>query len=292
LSIVAVLSFGAILHVMQLLYASNPFLTADAKTPARPARLAERQRTDAPADSTFWPHFPGGGEGVFHRMKINGVDTISEDWQTGAPAADVIGYYREQMLARGWRDATEEDYQLQPETRGPGIGINGLQNPDYVQNYGAMMESSVILNRGQWSLQVMAVPGEKGIRQTNVRVFAAETPSIKDFYLSVGAGAFENGGAGAPDGAIDTVQESGGQRCHTTVAVRNEEPRRVFSDMLRTYEENKWKYTIFHPVQQGRTGYYALLVKGESYAALSVRALAEGASSSVTLTEVSPEAGP
>jgi hypothetical protein len=135
----------------------------------------------------------------------------------------------------------------------------------------------------------MALPSEKGIRQTDVRVFAAATPSIKEFCLSIGEGAFKADGTGPANGAIDTVQESGGQRCHTTIAIKNEEPVQIFNETLKDYHARNWQSMIFRPAQQGQPGYFAWLVKGQSYATLSVKALPQNHSSSVTLTEITPE---
>lgn len=281
--------FILLLNLMQVWYASNPLLAGASKNLIKTTRLPDRKEKSAGSELALWPQFPGSARSTVHRMTLNGVATISEDWQTSAAAVDVIAYYKEQMLARGWREVTEETYQLQPESRGAGMDNHGLQNPKYVEKYVAMMNTSLVLNRAPWSLQILTAPSEKGIRQTAVRVFAAATPSIKEFCLSIGEEAFKADNVGSANGAIDTVQESGGQRCHTTLAIKNEEPGQIFNEMLKEYHGKNWRCLTFHSASQGRPSYFAWLVNGQSYAALSVRALPKGNSSSVTFTEVTPE---
>lgn len=288
LSGAAVWLFVLLLHLMQLWYAANPLLAGVSNNLAKSTRLPEKPNQTDGGVTIFWPHFPGSFHRTVHKMTINGVDTISEDWLTTSSAEDIIAYYKEQMVARGWQNNTEEDLQLQPENRRDDMGNNGLQSPEYVKKYSSLMDSSLILYRAPWSLQVMAVPSEKGIRQTSVRVFAAATPSIKEFCMSIGEGAFKADGAGLADGAIDTVQESGGQRCHTIIAIKNERPVQIFNEMLKEYHDKNWHSMIFNQARQSRSTYCAWLVNGQSYAALSVKALPQGNSCSVTLTEVTP----
>ena len=295
LSIKAVLSvavlavFASIPYLVRLALGSHRYAPPAAANAAQAVQSSEgREGRGGEGDQVFWPHLPGSAGRAVHRMTINGVDTISEDWRTSTPAADVIDYYREQMLARGWRDETEESFGLQPETRNPGVGANGLLNPKFVQAYGSLVNSALILSRGKWSMQVMAVPGETGIRQTAVRVFAAATPSIKDFFLSLEEGAFRAGPTGAASGAIDTVEESGGQRSHTTLVLRNGEPGRIFDEMIGQYREKGWQCLVTPP-PQGQPAYFAWLVKERAYAALSVRGLPQGRGASVTLTEIAPK---
>ena len=217
LSVAAVAVFASIPYLVRLALRSHRYAPPAAANAAQAIQSPDGREGREEGDPVFWPHLPGSAGRTVHRMMINGVDTISEDWRTSTPAADVIDYYREQMLARGWRDETEENFGLHPETRNPGVGANGLQNPNFVQAYGSLVDSSLILSRGKWSMQVMAVPGETGIRRTAVKVFAAATPSIKNFFLSLEQEAFTADRAGAQRGAIDTVDESGGQRSHTTI---------------------------------------------------------------------------
>ena len=288
LSGAAVFFFMLLLHLMQLWYASNPWLAGASKSLPKTARQPDAPAVSAGGVETFWPHFPGSLGSAVHRMAINGVDTISEDWQTSAAGANVIAYYRDQMLARGWQDETEEHLKLQPNNRSDGLANSGLQNPEYVKKYGSLMDSSLIMYRAPWSLQVMAAPSEQGIRQTSVRIFAATTTSIEDFCLSIGEEAFKVDGLGRADGSIDTVQESGGQRCHTTIAMKNEEPVRLFNEKLKEYHDKDWRVMVFNPTQQRPSVYCAWFVKGRSYAAMSVKAMPQNHGSTVTLTEVTP----
>ena len=284
LSTVTVFSFIMILRLMQWWYATSPLLAGTYMSLAKPPPLPENQGKMAASDAAFWPHFPGSPSGSPHRITINGVDTLGENWPTTASAEDVIAFYREQMLARGWQDKTEEYYNLQPEFHGDGMGDNGLQNTEYITRYRFYMDSSLILNRNGWSLQFIAVPVEKGIHQTNVRIFAAATPSIKDFSESFGMGDLNPAGGG-----IDAVENSRGQRWHTRIITKNEEPLQVFNAMLKEYRDNNWRALVYNPSPQKQSGYVAWLVKGQSYAGFAVKAIPQGKGSTVTLTEVTPD---
>ena len=210
--------FILMFQVMQLWYSySASAARISVKPPAAPTQTGgtlQKQVGFGEGNGIFWPHFPGSDNAIVHQMRINGVETISEDWQTTALACDVVAYYRGQMLARGWRETTEENFQLQPESRSAGIGKNGVQNPEYLKKYESIMNSSLVLNRGEWCIQVVAVASEKGVKHTDVRVFAADTPYINDLGLSLVSGGMDNENIGQTN-TIDTLQEDG-SHCRTT----------------------------------------------------------------------------
>jgi hypothetical protein len=285
---VAVWMFSLLLQMMMLGSVLNP-LAGDSRSPAKSAAPARKSPSLPAPDPTFWPHPPGCfGRGV-HQLTINGVDTVGEDWQTALPAADVIAFYKEQMLARGWRDVTEQNYQLQPESRNDSWDKNGVQNPDFVKRYSDMVDSSLVLNHNQWSVQIKAVSGGKGIHPTSVQMFAAATPALREFCMSIGAGAFRGDGVSPVKGAIDTVQESAGQVCHTTISIKQDEASEVFNRMLKEYHANNWRSMTLRADANGSSGYFAWLSRGQSYAGLAVKALPHGKTSTVTITEVSPK---
>lgn len=290
LSGTAIWAFFVLLHLTIVSSAANPFLGGAGISRGKIAALPEKQGQPGLNEKVFWPHLPGCFNKVAHQMTINGVDTVSEDWQISLPRADVISYYREQMEARGWRDTTEEDCKLQPESRNVGLGNDGVQNPGFVEKYASTMDSTLILKRSPWSIQILAVPSDKGsIHQTSVRMFAAATPSIKEFCLSIGAEAFKASNSGSLDGSIDTVQESSGQRCYTKIAVKKEAADVLFNQILKEYHDKDWHSMILRSGQPGQPGYFAWLMKGKAYAALAVKPLPTGKNSSITITEITPQ---
>lgn len=214
---------------------------------------------------------------------------LNEDWQTGASAVDIIAYYREQMAARGWRDVTEEAYRFQPEFRNLGTGGNSLHDGQYLGLYRSAMESTLIMNRGDWSMQVAAFPCKQEIGQTTVSICAAATPSLGNFFLQMASAVAGN--QRQPGQPLDVLQQNGGERYHTTIAIKNEPPAQALEKALAAIGAKGWRPAMFLPKQQTQSGYFVWLVRGKDYAALSVRALPQGKSSSVTLTEVTPEAG-
>ena len=128
----------------------------------------------------------------------------------------------------------------------------------------------------------MKVFGER----TTVKFFAAATPSIKDLFAGMEP-AFEKH-PGQPNQPLDAVQQSGGQTYHTTIVTKNKAPAQAFQEALENLGAQGWKPVIYLPKQSTRPGNFAWLVRGKEYAALSVKALPQGRTSSVTLTEVTP----
>jgi len=237
----------------------------------------------------FWPQFPHGAVAAVHEMTLNGVDLVSEHWETAASAADVIAYYREQMAARGWRDVTEESFELSPEMRNNGTGSTGLQNQEYAAKYRKILESSLVLNHGPQCLQINAVPEENKTGWIDVRICAAATPSIKDFIESLAAIRPDDGKDGPARGPIDAVQHNGGQRYHTTITAQPDEPAPVFQRTLADLQSQGWQLVLTKPAQNARADYFACLSRDKQYAVLFVRASTDNRGASVTFTEVAPE---
>jgi hypothetical protein len=280
-------AFVGLLDLARILYAS---MSSSLRVPAAPTASADQgMKPEVGGSAAFWPQFPGADGSRLDRMTINGVETIGQEWQTSASPSDVIEYYREQMVARGWQDATEAATNLQPEQRGPGTGVFGVQNSKFVSDYIQITGTSLVLTRGNWSLQVDVVPSETGIRQSDVRMLAAATPDLETFLLSIGESAFDPEPLRPGTGTVDTVVERNGQRCHSILAVRNDDPGRVFADMVQSYRDRSWSCVQTFPANGERDSYFALLTHGRSYAALSVRPLAEGSKAAIAVTEMSPE---
>jgi hypothetical protein len=250
------------------------------------ARTGGESAADLP-----WPHFPGNTAPSEYGMTLNGVRIITESWGTGAAAQDVLAYYRDQMAARGWADVTEETFDLKPEAHDLGAGGEGLEDPQYLENYRRIMDSSLVLSRGNWTLQITVQPAGTVPGQNEVKLLAAETPSIRDFSMEL-AEAFdkpdESGASGKP---LDIVDQRGGERYHTSMTSVGEAPARAFQDALAGLGARGWQRVVLLNGLQARSGYFTWLVKGGDYASLSVRSLPDGESSSVSVTEVTADAG-
>ncbi len=285
LTIIAVFAFLCALVMLMKIHAL--FLASQEPLRNHPLYVGNNIR---PAASTsvvhpFWPEFPRNSTEKLQSAVINGVQILTEEWESSAAASDILLYYREQMIARGWQDVTEETYSLQPELLGT---TNGLQDERYIANFRTIMDSKLMLKRGQWSLHISTEPA-KGFGQITVKFYAAATPSIENFFMGMSSGLVPNKGAdGKP---IDVVQENGSDHYHTTIVTKSGTPTQAFQEALAKVGTQGWRPVLFLPKQQTQSGYFAWLVRGKDYAALSVRALPQGKSSSVTLTEVTPEAG-
>jgi hypothetical protein len=292
LSCVVVWMLLSSLNLMRLWYAIHPVTRRDGDELPVSTGANQKPEVLAQDNEIFWPQYFGSDHSSVQQVTINGVQMTSQTWETTVPAKDVIAYYREQMTARGWQDVTEETYKFQPELRDPGISKNSLQDQQYLKEYSETMDSNLILRRGDWSIQVMTARNEGKLAQTAVRICAAATPSIEDFVAGLTSD-FAAGSDAAQSGRpLDMEQESGGHRYHTTIAAKSETPTQAFQEALAKVGTQGWRPVFFLPKQQTQSGYFAWLVRGKDYAALSVKALPQGQSSSVTLTEVTPEARP
>jgi hypothetical protein len=223
-------------------------------------------------------------------MVLNGVQILNENWRTGASATAVIDYYRAEMAARGWRDVTEEALRFQPQYRNSGSGGNGLQDGEYLGVYRRTMDSTLIMSRGEWSLEIKTSPDADRNGETAVSICAAATPSLSDLFLQLSSSLSEAGVPGGQGRPVDVVQERGGERYHTTIAVRNEPPASAMRDALEDLNARGWRPAASLPERSGGSEFFAWLVRGAEYGALSVRSLPDGRRSSVALTEVTPAA--
>jgi hypothetical protein len=283
LTALAIFAFLCILVLLMKVHVA--FLASQAQLRNNPLYVGNNIHPAAsdPTVHPFWPEFPRSSAGNIQSMVINGVQTITEDWKSSASALDILSYYREQMIARGWRDATEETYKLQPESL---EAANKEQNELVIKKYRDVMDSNLLLKRGEWSLNITAEPSKKEVGQTTVTILAAATPSIKDLFGGMeSALAKKTGQLNQP---LDVVQRSGGDRYHTTIATKSETPAQAFQEALVNLGAQGWQPVVFLPRKQAQSGDFAWLVRGKQYAALSVSASPQGNSSSVTLTEVMP----
>ncbi|MDR3457098.1 MAG: hypothetical protein P4N60_06600 [Verrucomicrobiae bacterium] len=293
LSCVIVWLLISLLDMMRLWNSIHPAATAGNEAARLSAALKQEQAGAAitPAD-VFWPQFFGSDGAAIHRMSLNGVQITSQEWTTTVPAADVIAYYRDQMAARGWRDVTEETYQFQPESRSPGMGRNGLQDERFLDTYNATMDSVLILRRGGWSMQLMTVHNQRQIAQTTVRIYAAATPSIKQFVDNLTLDFVRGVNRGSPGKALDVEEQSGRQHLHTTIVAKRQSPGEAFQEAVSQLKSQGWHLVLPLPGQPSAPGFFVWLARGGQYGALSVKALPAGQSSSVMFAEVMPENAP
>jgi hypothetical protein len=201
-----------------------------------------------------------------------------------------LAYYREQMLARGWRDVTEETYNLRPEIHNLRDDGAELQDARYLQTYRSVMDSKLVLSRGGWSMHVMTEPAKSLHNGISVRLYAASTPSVADYagkLMSAVAPGDER--PAQTSRSLDAVQHSGGQRYHTTITPKSQPPAEAFQEALNRLRAQGWRPALMSPTQPTRAGHFAWLVRGQDYAVVSAKASPTGEGAVVSLTEVTPE---
>jgi len=289
LTVLAVCAFLAVLSVVTkahtLLLDSQARLRAPLTVPKPPPVALPPARVQTP-----WPHFPRSAPSNARRSTINGVDVVSEDWECLASPLAVLGYYREQMLARGWRDVTEETYGLRPELRNLRDDGASLQDSRYLETYRSVMDSKLVLSRGDWSMHVMTEPAKTLNNGISVRLYAASTPSVADYAGKLLSAV--SPGDEKPDKAsrsLDAVQHSGGNRYHTTITPKSQPPTEAFQEALNRLRAQDWQLALTSPAQPTRGVHFAWLVRGQEYAVVSAKAAPTGEGAVVSVIEVTPE---
>jgi len=286
LTIVTVFAFLCALVMLMKIHAM--FLASQEPLSNHPLYVGNniRPASSASVVHPFWPEFPRNSTEKLQSAVINGVQILTEEWESSAAASDILSFYHEQMIARGWQDVTEDAYGIQPESH---EAANASQDERYVSNYRKIMDSKLVVTRGDWSMHLSAEPDKVDFRKTAVKIYAAETSSIMDFFAGMESALAKN--PRQSDHPLDAVQQSGGERYHTTIVAKNETPAQAFQEALAKVGTQGWRPVMLLPKQQTQSGYFAWLVRGKDYAALSVKASPQGQGSSVTLTEVTPESG-
>jgi hypothetical protein len=184
------------------------------------------------------------------------------------------------MAASGWADATKQTYDLQPELKAT---PDEAERQQYISNYRAVTDSTLVFNRGDWTLRISIQPAKEGFHQITVRFYAAKTFSIMDIAEQATASFARTPGRNPEP--LDSVQKNGREDYHTTMTTKNKPSKDAFRDALTEVESQGWRPVLF---KQPPQGYFAWLVKGKQYGALSVMDVSPGLTCTVTLIEVTP----
>lgn len=289
--LVSVVVLGALLLILGLVTRVHVFFldsVAARRAPLIAPSLPAPERTPSRVQPP-WPRFPRSTSSEVQRTVINGVEVLTEEWESLAAAGEILAYYREQMAARGWHNVTEDTFGLRPELRDHDAGLDGLQNARYLETYRDVMESKLVMSRGNWSMHVMVDPAKKTIGGVAVRIYAAATPSVADHSGGVMSAFLGGTQPAAASRSLDAVQHSGGQRYHTTVVVKPRKPAQEFQAALLARRAEGWRPVASAPQPSAQAGHFVWLVRGREYAVLSARLSPAGDGTVVSFTEVSPE---
>ena len=276
------LAFNLVNNAQKMLRDSQTSLTG---LSAHPVGNPTGSSLGNPSVHPFWPEFPHSDAGNLESTVINGVQTITEEWQCNASPGDVLSYYRDQMTARGWQDATEKTYGGESRLSELGAVENLPEGQESLKKFRAALDSNLTLKKGDWSLHLSIEPAN-GLGQITVKFYAVATPSLENFFMGLSSGLVANKRTdGKP---MDVVQESGNEHYHTTIAAKSESPAQAFQEALTKLVAQGWRPVMALPKEKTPSGYFVWLARGKQYAALSVNASPESKSSSVTFTEVTP----
>lgn len=252
-----------------------------------PATMVERDEA-----GPRFPRFPGSSGGMPHEVVMNGVRFVSQDSTVTACADDVLDFYKSAMSVRGWSDCTEAVYGLSPDLRDPSGGKNSLQDPQYLELYRKITDSNVVMQKDDWSFHVRTAPSREGRGKLEVRICAAGTPSIKDFYAELAQKFAANDFRGDGGVLLDAVETGSGNEFHTRWSRVGRAPDLAFNDMMQDLVADEWRpLSVSVPQLEGKADHCALLVKETGYAFLRVAPSPDGAGSAAIITEVAEAPG-
>ena len=280
--LLTVMAVAVLLTSLKLALTAQSLLDFSRSQPPPPSFLSSSPHPSGGNDSVSvpWPEFPHSGPRRVRTSLINRVRTITDGWTTSAPVADVLAYYRDQMLSRGWRDVTEETYSLQPQRH---QDLNSAGAELFAADYRKIMDSTLVLTSGQWTMHIVAAPSQR-LPQNLVAIYAIEAPSLKEFSDALQATFAPN--ASKP---LEALQQKGGQVYRTSISARDQPTAEAFRQELAALEAQGWHSLVVLPAQHGHPGQFSWLVKGGDYMGLSVSPLEGRNRCCVTLTQVAPD---
>jgi hypothetical protein len=286
LSLVVLCGFLFTLRIGPLMEWAADGYVSRGKTPNMRAQ-AHGNSTEPRSDSVgFLPRFPGASHVSGGTFAFNGVPCLLEEWSTSASGADVLGYCREQMLARGWEDITEETFNLNSEVLAAGDDT-GMPSERLMAIYQAMNNSQLTLRRGYWTINLSVVEQGNRVGGTTVKLLAVNAPSFWSLsrHMSLELKGATEGGLFRD---VNFVERNHGQKYHSVFVTKNTGEAQAFADVLTELGAKHWQAVAMTSRSQGDSAYVAWLVKGSAYAVLSVSSLPQGGSS-IALIEVTPE---
>ena len=245
-------------------------------SPSRPAQ----DRVQSP-----WPKFPRNSGSNAHRSLINGVEVLSEDWEGAHSPREVLAYYREQMSARGWQDVTEQLYSLRRDLPSHQVPGSPSLDQQYLSLHDHVTDSALALRRGGWLMHVTTEPSPRGRGRIVVRILAASTPSLPDFWSTLIAPIEGKTTSGKHRRPFEYVETRGGLRYRTEMSTKQRAPARAFEEALAGLQAKKWRPLNLSSRAQNST-LFAWLVKDNMHAGLWVTPLPGGKGACVTVTEV------
>jgi hypothetical protein len=242
-----------------------------------------------PDREVSWPEFPGRMDMCVHKMDIHGVKVITQEWKTAVPTEDVIVYYRDRLAAQGWLDVTDEVHGLSPEPLGRRWEKEESRYVDYQDHYQRIVRSRLALRRGTWSFYVSTAPEAGKPGYSRVRVCAASTSSLSEFFRSLAASMVALPASGQAQGPIRSKERSAGQCYRTTLEVGRRNLDAAFDEARDRLLSDGWTVVFTLPARSASTERLGMFSRGVEYASLYVTPSADGQGSSLLLTEVAPE---
>ena len=122
---------------------------------------------------------------------------------------------------------------------------------------------------------------------TTVKIYAAATPSIRDFFVDLAPGN-KPAGSAEPGQPIEVTQFSGKDRYQTTIEASTLEPAQALQETEARFRTDGWRPLMTPAPGPSGTGYSLWLTKGTQYAFVLADRAPSRQGSSVSVTEVTP----
>ncbi len=183
-----------------------------------------------------WPRYPGAQETGRSQIALNGVPVVEQTLTARATPEKILAFYRKTMLARGWRNNTEEFYRVTPAAlRSQGVPRN-LQDENYLRRYDSVKRSKLSLVRRKESILVEVRPGER--RSSVVELHYLGTSSLFSLADDMIEAARKPRSDTAP--LLQSSSAPGQPNAGTKIYYSKHRPNSFFHRMVNTLERQGW----------------------------------------------------
>ncbi|MDA0321698.1 MAG: hypothetical protein O2923_03140 [Verrucomicrobia bacterium] len=246
--------------------------------PRMEERLRTRERPDLSIpepvlsireDPGAWssiPRYPAIERGGAKTVTLNGIPMSIAQFVVRAPSYEVINYYTQQMLARGWTDVTEERYRLAHE-HGDETVRAAAYGTEAARRYEDVRDSRAIFRRGDESMHVTTTRAGHG--KHSVQVLRSDTPSLTRLMSEIGEREHAGAAGRAPERFLDVSEQTpGGTGARTALYSGSgsvtDLTRRVVRDMSR----QGWRIQSSRDVERSANGQHVFLTRNGALAFL------------------------
>ena len=234
-----------------------------------------------------WPKYPGASRVSANAMEWNDVPVLNEELVVRGSNTEIFSFYRRAMLARGWRDNTEQQFRMPAATYARATGSRMMQNEAFLRQYDEMRSNYLSLRRGDASILIQIQAASRPWKR-RVTLKYMETGSVNDFAYALERAMRQRGRPGQP--MLTTSEQIGPDRHSTRFYISRQSATFFFEAMLARLESEGWAQneTLRRSKQLGsaRGGRQAYLFRENDFAILMVQPSEDRSGSQAVVTQI------